>query len=553
MRFLIFFIAFLSSTSVYSQTELDIPTELDLLNKYVEVYNDQIYILWDYYNQFNDFNKTLLEVSPEIDAGVKIKLEFMHKEILDDPTYFGENTPRAKLFYLENKDGYIRSNYLANIKGLSRQMWENTLEIVRISEDLDQYIKRKVYLKDPQQKQAFDLLEESAEFYQNAFRLSLEMSSTIERAFVQMKKKDQFNPYNETGEILRNLVQPCQAIILALKKENKTDISNLLLELEMAMEIFKEHAGDDLTNVRFLEESSKKLLFIRYDFIWQQVNQFRDFVDEYIKDEGYKLPHGNAYFYYNKRLLSKYNRFGRGIISQHNRFIDSTHVEMIKIVEIPNWLKTVRPEDIEKAEEVLAQMVPKKDTIVKKSSPLDGFAKNNLVFLIDVSTSMNKPEKIELLVQSFKHLVRLMRPEDEVAIVTYSGSAKLVLSPISSKKKNQIFMALDSLKPKGKSDILEGFTLASKTAGMNFIPNGNNKIIIATDGAYENEKALSKIVKETAKDNIQLSVLYYSKKVNPEDQNRLLKLAKMGKGNFRHIQQNNSNESMLLEAQKVRE
>jgi Ca-activated chloride channel family protein len=109
---------------------------------------------------------------------------------------------------------------------------------------------------------------------------------------------------------------------------------------------------------------------------------------------------------------------------------------------------------------------------------------NNLVFLIDVSGSMQSPGKLELIKPAFKLLIDQLRPEDKVAIVTYAGNAGLVLPSTSGADKKRIQSAIDNLTAGGSTAGAQGIQLAYKIALENFIEDGNNRVILATDGDF---------------------------------------------------------------------
>jgi Ca-activated chloride channel homolog len=111
-------------------------------------------------------------------------------------------------------------------------------------------------------------------------------------------------------------------------------------------------------------------------------------------------------------------------------------------------------------------------------------AQNNLVFLIDVSGSMNSPDKLDLLKAGLYLLVDQMREEDKVSIVVYAGSAGLLLPPTSGYEKNKIKGIIENLMAGGSTAGGQGIELAYKTAKDNFIQGGNNRVILATDGDF---------------------------------------------------------------------
>jgi Ca-activated chloride channel family protein len=162
---------------------------------------------------------------------------------------------------------------------------------------------------------------------------------------------------------------------------------------------------------------------------------------------------------------------------------------------------------------------------------------SNLVFLIDVSGSMNQANKLPLLVSSFKMLTDQLRKEDKVAIVVYAGNAGVVLPSTSGDKKTQIKDALNKLSAGGSTAGGEGIELAYKLAAENFKKGGNNRIILATDGDFNvgasSDKAMEQLIEEKRKSGIFLTVLGYGMG-NLKD-SKMEKLADKGNGNYAYI------------------
>ncbi len=111
-------------------------------------------------------------------------------------------------------------------------------------------------------------------------------------------------------------------------------------------------------------------------------------------------------------------------------------------------------------------------------------APNNLVFLLDVSGSMSPPQRLPLIKSAFHLLVDQLRPEDTIAIVVYAGAAGLVLPPTSGADKQAIRDALEHLQAGGSTAGGDGIELAYKTARDHFRKDGNNRVILATDGDF---------------------------------------------------------------------
>lgn len=171
---------------------------------------------------------------------------------------------------------------------------------------------------------------------------------------------------------------------------------------------------------------------------------------------------------------------------------------------------------------------------------------SNLTFLIDVSGSMGYPNKLPLLKSAFKLLVNQLREKDKVSIVVYAGSAGLVLEPTRGNKKDKILAALNNLDAGGSTAGGEGINLAYKIAQENFIKNGNNRVILATDGDFNvgasTDREMQTLIEEKRKSGVFLSVLGFGYG-NYKD-SKLETLADKGNGNHAYIDN-------MQEAQKV--
>ena len=176
----------------------------------------------------------------------------------------------------------------------------------------------------------------------------------------------------------------------------------------------------------------------------------------------------------------------------------------------------------------------------------DSLPPSNLVFLLDVSGSMNMPDKLPLLKMAFKMLVKNLRKQDKVAITVYAGAAGLVLPSTSGDKRHEIISALEKLQAGGSTAGGAGIKLAYKTAKENFLPDGNNRVILATDGDFNvgasSDAELVRMIEEKRKEGIFLTVLGFGTG-NYKD-SKMEKLADKGNGNYAYIDN-------LLEAKKV--
>ena len=163
--------------------------------------------------------------------------------------------------------------------------------------------------------------------------------------------------------------------------------------------------------------------------------------------------------------------------------------------------------------------------------------KNNLVFLIDVSGSMSSGNKLPLLKESFKKLVNNLDSKDKVSIVVYAGSAGVVLEPTSGEEKEKIIKALDSLNAGGSTAGGQGIKKAYDLASENLVKNGNNRVILATDGDFNvgvtTGAELEKLITSYKEKNIYLTILGFG--MGNYKDSTMERLSNKGNGNYFYI------------------
>ena len=172
-----------------------------------------------------------------------------------------------------------------------------------------------------------------------------------------------------------------------------------------------------------------------------------------------------------------------------------------------------------------------------KEVPSENLPASNFVFLIDVSGSMYSPNRLPLVKSSLKLLTNNLREKDCVSIVVYAGAAGEVLPSTSGADKQKIFEALDKLEAGGSTAGGAGIELAYKVAQKNFIKDGNNRVILCTDGDFNvgvsSEKGLESLIEEKRKTGVYLTVLGYG--MGNYKDSKLQTLSQKGNGNHAYI------------------
>ena len=181
-----------------------------------------------------------------------------------------------------------------------------------------------------------------------------------------------------------------------------------------------------------------------------------------------------------------------------------------------------------------------------KKPDLSELPASNLVFLLDVSGSMGADNKLPLLIKSLKLLVQELREEDRVSIVVYAGNTGVILNRVRGDEKEKINWALENLRAGGSTAGGAGINLAYTLAEQAYIHDGNNRVILATDGDFNvgvrSENDLIELIQKKRKSGVYLSVLGFGD--GKYKNNKMEALADKGNGNYYYI-------DSLLEAKKV--
>lgn len=158
---------------------------------------------------------------------------------------------------------------------------------------------------------------------------------------------------------------------------------------------------------------------------------------------------------------------------------------------------------------------------------------NNIVFLIDASSSMEENNKMRLLKATMIDLLEILRAKDYLSIISYSGDAQVLLSPTSGINKQAIREIIDSIPIGGHTRVVKGIKKAIEVGHSAYIEGGNNQIILASDGAFDigsRNLGLREKIKENAKNGLKMSVLAI--KNDPSSRPALKEIVQLGKGTY---------------------
>ncbi len=183
----------------------------------------------------------------------------------------------------------------------------------------------------------------------------------------------------------------------------------------------------------------------------------------------------------------------------------------------------------------------------KLSSTLFKF--NHIVFLIDISGSMRHEDKLPLLKYSMNQMIDVLRPEDKVTIIVYSTEAKVILQNKSGADKDELKSAISKLEAKGHSYGKEGLDMAFEIAEANFIPDGNNEIILSSDGVFNSKnfserKVFRQVTMHNKETDVRLSTIGFGHGMKALG--FMEELARRGNGSFIRIKNEEEAQTVLI-------
>jgi Ca-activated chloride channel family protein len=586
-------------TSVQAQNQRLSKSTYQALNNYIVYSNEVSHALNLMYFDFLHINDQFYQfVEDSIDQVV-----YKKDNILTNPDYFPVY-PRDLYPKILNNNIYIPYDK----RGAPLQLIGKVVNVLKEINDtrtlLARYVETGDYQKDTNLVQGFKWLRRVEVLYYDMFTLQEKLHWNL-TSIIQTYNSPQIdsNALRATQEF-QPLIKQTKLVIKAIRAgDTSSSLNYNHLKLKEFIRSLEARKGSILSGLKKTPNSLKSPEK-RFERIINRAENISQAAAEYKNSPKYQdLDFKPSYYYYNIDLLNNYNRSGDGVATLFNKFINDNDVYWLYEHEMPHMFEVLYPNvpeyeayklpDID-IEAIIAQKLREKyveDSIAdatsdriaqikrdsaiyaqelldsieyRKNNPqvgdmnLNGFATNNLVFLLDISSSMKDTNKLPLLKEALVQLLDLMREEDNITLITYSGKAEVVLPPTSvssEANKQQVLSIIDQLSSEGSSDANKGILLAYKTIQESMIKNGNNRVIMATDGAFSVTSRVKKIIKKGAKekDPIRLSIFYFSKKEYSHHKELLESLSKIGSGKYRYIQKENAKKILVTEAQEVRQ
>lgn len=282
----------------------------------------------------------------------------------------------------------------------------------------------------------------------------------------------------------------------------------------------------------------------------------------YYQDESYSSLAENDFVKADSKTKTEFSmRIDKASYSNVRRFINqNTQVptDAVRIDEMLNYFnfnyKEPSDDNVFRIESQVTDCPWNKDhrllfvNLSGRKLNLDKVPPSNLVFLIDVSGSMDLPNRLPLLKEAFQLLVKNLRSQDKVSIVTYGGTVGVWMQPTSGAEKQKISKAIEELTANGDTPGEAAIRMAYKVAESTFIKGGNNRIILATDGDFNvgqsTEEELEELISKEKQSGVYLTCLGVG--MGNYKDSKIEVLAKKGNGNFAYIDDVREAEKVLV-------
>lgn len=506
------------------------------LNNYMEFIHETTHLQFLMRSDLMNFNGDLISRA----KNPKVTVSFNNRDYLNAPNYY-EQTPNEIYNICLNNKFQITDNENDSLNLHLNKMMKNIQNLQYTCDIIDGYVITKKYELDSNLLIGLSYLEIAKKEFDSYLKEWKLLVVTIENIASKYEIIDMNNPYIRATKHLDSLYDVVYKISESARINDTILVRNLLPELEYHITKLDGKEEFYLEGAKSYGRNNGKDPFARFASMIFDAKAELSYAKSFLKESKYpnytEKNYCKPYYYYNSRFVNKFNRHGLGMGYEFNKFADNTDNLVLKKAQMPHTLKVIFPENIEKPEII---DVVKKDDYTLKEAPA-----NNLVFLLDVSKSMNSGDKMPLLKESIKYLLTLMRDYDYVTIITYSGSAKLVLKSISASNIDSISKIVDKLSSSGGTKLYSGLKLAYKSANKSFIENGTNRIILATDGNFVITDKMEKII-STNSNKLVLSVLYFNEYEYLFE--NVQKLSELGKGNCTRITKENIKYALVKEA-----
>jgi Mg-chelatase subunit ChlD len=472
---------------------------------------------------------------------------------------------------------FLPSEYSRNLNQQTETIMSILKEMDQLSASIENEVKNRKYEEDhlanifkslDRQKVLFNAWDERKELLYNDLRL-------IYSSFPVASPE---SSWEKSGKTLRALADTDHDILFALRSYYSGDTA-VHISTGKLDDLIRETISNEFQNMNGIKRYGRNnglCPYTPYEDLPETSRQFSEATKKLKpagQRSGFDHPYHQFVYLYNE-IVDDYNKFCElsttvphlKTIKQPEMFYPAVQAaknsESVKPVETENKIvsKTQEIKPVEPGKIVPVDVTPKnphdtvfitkRDTVylptpAETTRSMEGYAVNNLFLLLDVSGSMNQPDKLPLLKQSMLNLISMMRIEDRLTIVTFASKPRVALKQSSFKDEEKLRKAVADLSSSGKTDVNTALRFTYKLADQNYLRGGSNRIVLATDGDFVVDEDVLLIIQKFSEQDIFLSVFNFGKGMNTSK--NLGRLAAVGKGNFESISQENAELKLIRE------
>lgn len=549
------------------------------LNAYVEFINESLRQMHYLQVLLRNYQSSADAYRDPVRARQRANLSYSHEEY---------KVPISDYQLLVSSSRYIPQLYRASINSQAEVLMNMLKEMDGLSVELIEYTKDKQYLQDRLQR-SDEVLDRYAYLFDTFDQKKEQLYRDVRRIHESYPVKDPSRSWHIAGKALLKTLDDSKDALFGVKAYLRAEAVQLP-DTDKLVANARTLIKDEYTNLKGLQRFGRNnglCPYSPYEDIAENALRFAEKCQQLKPGASGANPYETFYYFFNNELVYEYNKFSElakvGVlktVNQPDLLIFQRQSRLEPVQASPAVVQSVSqevPTDTKPVQESLSVVRPlvgtstavtqgtsvqhdtvyvertKVDTVYVDRGPqaapnsLKGFAANNMVLLLDVSASMDSPYKLPLLKKSIKSLLKLLRPEDQVSIVVYSGKARVALKPTSGANGDEIARVIDQLQSDGDTDGDDGIRLAYKIANKHYIRAGNNRIILATDGEFSISDDVYRLVSENTRQDVYLTVFTFGR--NDINGRNLKRVASSGKGNYVHITPENANIGLILEAQ----
>lgn len=399
---------------------------------------------------------------------------------------------------------------------------------------LEQYVKQKAYLSDPEGQKAYILLDRMEQIFHRFGEVHRTFEEVLSKENARQGLMEPDDAFLYVVQELHTHLACSRKLLSAIQKQETGEARKQLVALNAIIErsAKRQNALLNPLNARPDSEHDPAKRFVA---VLVQSRSLIQMTESYLGKEAmdpFFRQAGRGYYFYNQFLVNKFSRKGESLVTQFNRFLSLHELPLLRAIGESHAYKVLKLN--------MEPELPGTSTIPDDIAPV------HLIFLLDVSGSMRQADKFPLFQSSFLYLASNLRPEDRISLISYSGESKVHLEAISPQQQAALSDAIQTLSAEGKTNIHQGLNKAYGIAQKNYIASGNNRIILVSDGGFHLQSQLLQIAQEGNQNDIQLSTLYMGH-AEAEARARLLPLARRGGGNYTHVQPANAQKALLRE------